>query len=106
MDSIGVVEEAMAGTFKLTGDDKAKGDGEIDDEEEEGDKEELRFDKEELCTLSGVGEEDETSRWLKENETVAGTLAGGWDGVGRVWGGGAMRRGPSPSFLEGKADDG
>jgi hypothetical protein len=77
MGSIGVVEEAMAGTFKLTGDDKAKGDGEIDDEEEEG-------DKEELCTLSGVGEEDETSRWLKENETVAGTLAGGWDGVGRV----------------------
>lgn len=103
---IGVVEEATAGTFKLAGADKAKGDGEIDDDEEEGDKEELRFDNEELCTLSDVGEKDETSRWLKEDETVAGTLAGGWDGVVSRGVGGGMRRGPSPSFLEGKAEEG
>ena len=77
MASIGVVEDGSAATL---GDDEAKGDGEMEDDEEEGDKEELRFDKEELGTPRSVGEEDDTSRWPKEDDTVAGTA--GCDGQG------------------------
>jgi hypothetical protein len=45
----GGVEEVAAGTVNgLTGDDKRKGDGEMDEDDEEGDKEELQAENEEL----------------------------------------------------------